>query len=212
MIELIFSIVIIGISVISLPMIMFSGMKSSEHAFKQEAILAAVTKMENILGYPWDKNLTYGNSDKILDIVDNTDKNISFDRGADNFRIGIFQTSDTTNIRKFHEDKNYSSDIPLSYQEPFKGVEDFNKLEQSLVIVAGTSENDYIKKDINISVSVYYTKDISSTVFKTDLNLSNNKTNMKVVEILIKDDGKNIIKLKSFVCNIGEQRLTSKSY
>ena len=56
MIELIFAIVIIGITVISLPMMTQATSKGMESNLAQEAIFAASAELNQALSYKWDRN------------------------------------------------------------------------------------------------------------------------------------------------------------
>jgi len=59
MIELIFAIVIIGITLLSAPMIISQSVQSINTNLKQEAIAAAASQISLILTYPWDEKSAY---------------------------------------------------------------------------------------------------------------------------------------------------------
>lgn len=56
MIELVFAIVIIAITVVSLPMMSQVILRNSENALVQEAIFAAITELNEVTSYKWDAN------------------------------------------------------------------------------------------------------------------------------------------------------------
>jgi len=56
MIELIFAIVIISISMLSLPLIITGDATSQEDSFMQEGIMITSTKVSQVLTYQWDPN------------------------------------------------------------------------------------------------------------------------------------------------------------
>lgn len=79
MIELIFAIVIIGISVISLPMMIQATGKSMENSLAQEAIFAASAQLNQVLSYKWDINSqeTAGELSKVVPTTATADCNTS---------------------------------------------------------------------------------------------------------------------------------------
>jgi len=92
LIELIFAIVIMAITVISLPMVMQVDSASRDKNLAQEAILAASTKLSQVLTFQWDEaSLSWAdlaeNHQTTARLVDGTDFNTSvFDRNASNVR------------------------------------------------------------------------------------------------------------------------------
>lgn len=83
MIELIFAIVIIGITVISLPMMTQVTAKGADSNLVQEAIFAAAAKLNEAVTYRWDENsLDPATPDALTQIisVSNTDCNSSGQR------------------------------------------------------------------------------------------------------------------------------------
>ncbi len=82
MVELIFAIVIIGIALLSAPMLISTAAKSGYVAMQQEGINEAATKVNMIMGYHWDENnvdesflapiLNTNNGDSSLDEVGTT--------------------------------------------------------------------------------------------------------------------------------------------
>ncbi|MCD6258468.1 MAG: type II secretion system protein [Helicobacteraceae bacterium] len=72
MIELIFAIVIIGITVVSLPMMTQATSRGIDNNFVQEAIFAASTEVMQAMSYRWDlnsaENNTPGELSRVIDI------------------------------------------------------------------------------------------------------------------------------------------------
>jgi len=66
MIELIFAIVVMGIVMMSAPMLISTAAKSSYVAIQQEAINEAASQLNIILGYQWDENNTNESYDPIV--------------------------------------------------------------------------------------------------------------------------------------------------
>jgi hypothetical protein len=63
MVELIFAIVIMGIVLMSAPMLISTASKSGYVAIQQEAINEAASQVNMIMGYHWDENNTNGSWD-----------------------------------------------------------------------------------------------------------------------------------------------------
>ena len=79
MIELIFAIVIIAISVMSLPMITQVTSKAMESNLAQEGIFAASAELNQVLSHKWDQNSqeTVGELTKVIHTGSSSDCNIS---------------------------------------------------------------------------------------------------------------------------------------
>jgi len=58
MIELVFTIVILGIAMVTIPTMLSNISKINELSINQEAILAGSTAIGNILTYKWDEKTT----------------------------------------------------------------------------------------------------------------------------------------------------------
>ena len=56
MIELVIAIVVMGIAVMTLPMMLERTQANNAFAMQQEAILAAKTQIGDIITFPWDEN------------------------------------------------------------------------------------------------------------------------------------------------------------
>ena len=67
MIELIFALVIIGIVLMSAPMLIQQSIKSSNVALQQEAIVAAASQTAIVLSMHWDENNTEAGNSKVLE-------------------------------------------------------------------------------------------------------------------------------------------------
>jgi len=94
MIELIFAIVVIGITVISLPMMIQVNSKGIQGNVKQEVIFATSAKMMQVLSYAWDQNSTDVNissSHSYSKVIDVTGE-VAYNRiAASIFRVGHIQ-------------------------------------------------------------------------------------------------------------------------
>ncbi len=203
MIELIFAIVIIAISVLSLPMVNQVIAKNSEGSLAQEAIFAASAELNQAVTYRWDEN--------------------SLDANTSLSRVVWSSTTDcnsTTKLRPGHilqpyhrrcSDNNFSI-APPSSLGPDGGdlddLDDINTSARSLYInSAGTTEGSITgyKKIYNSTFSISYAS------FGTITAASNNIKRINVT-ITDPDSGATITSLTAFSSNIGEIDYYKRSY
>jgi prepilin-type N-terminal cleavage/methylation domain-containing protein len=208
MIELIFAIVVIAITVISLPMMIQATSKGIENNLAQEAIFASSAKINEIMTYPWDENSMPSAS--IYSRVVWTSAN---------------DCNQTTKLRPGHIyqqlhrrclDNNFSVIQPsavlgmeINDVGVYDDIDDFNNVSTGIFIDntgAGiiTSAEGYkapYRMDINISYSAFGTTTAASK-------------NMKRVDITIINSDTNITttKLHTYSANIGETDYYKRSY
>lgn len=194
LIELIFAIVIIAITVVSLPMMNQAVSKGIDGNLVQEVIFAATTKLNDALTANWDENsIEPTASDSYARVIDTT---LTCD--ANRLRPGHINQSlhrrclDTT-VGAANSNTNNAVDA----------LEDMEKSDEELFINA-TSGSASGYKD-----TYTYTLDVSPNA------LFNGATNgdIKQVTIDVKNSSsKTIVKLKTYSCNIGEVDYYSRSY
>lgn len=210
LIELVFTIVIMGIVVMSLPLILTQVQRNDAFAMQQEAILAAKAKIGNILTYEWDHN-SYDSTASRSFVLDTT--------GADELRrVG------TTNMRRGHIlaesrrkffDANTTASPIASDGGYLDDIDDFNGTSNPLTVTAGENAGtlDYIF-DLNLTTSINYAEDnatYSSNGTLNDFTFNPNNapattTNIKVISVTVSGGDQNIT-LRAFTCNIGESSL-----
>jgi type II secretory pathway pseudopilin PulG len=224
MVELIFALVIMGIVLMSAPMLIQQSIRSGNVALQQEAIAAVASQTAIVLSMHWDENnsnmpvgaspildtnrapFDFNNTESPKGLVGVSSRN-SQDGGV-TFTptqiIGVIDTNET-NISKWDDIDDY-------HNSSF-GLMLFPDEETTADI------GDYIDIDINMSTTVNYTEDREDTgdtiLSDSDINLTNkiNNTstgvsNIKFIRVtLVSDSGikeleKNIT-LEAFSCNIG---------
>lgn len=223
LIELILAIVIIAISVMTIPLMLSQSVKSSSFALTQESILAARTKMGNILSYEWDPNSSDSNSSdttiRVLDVI-NGDGDLNRTAIYDldiNRRIGHI----VVNKRRRMFEGNLtnrsfpSADVSLS---PKVSINNFHN--ESITMLSGGSL-DYVR-DFNMTTSIAYLDDnatysnqsINDFVFDITNNLSitdiNKSTNIKMIEIFVQSRDGEDFRFRAFSCNIGQSTLLER--
>ncbi len=228
MIELIFAIVIMGIVLMSAPMLMSTAAKSGYAAIQQEGINEAASQVNMIMGYNWDKNdanedylppiLGVSSGDSDLDKITTTGRRL----GTPNESYRAFIRSDG------QDDLNASalgsadgSDTVEDDIDDFDGDTSLQEIEDAGLV-------DYVEDNttIRINTTVRYIDDSTTTgstiTFDPDFTsagstASTASTNIKRITVTLTSVGapaeltKEII-LHAFSCNIGGYKLEEKDF
>jgi prepilin-type N-terminal cleavage/methylation domain-containing protein len=212
-IELIISIVIIGIVSLSFPMIMTQTGNNILVATQQEAILAAKTYMGTILSYPWDENTYVVEGGLIRGMILETNNatmasDDEFNRVTDtNLRPGNI---DGNNRRRLAANSIFPTIIG-SESSDLVDIDDFNNVVQNLSVVADNM--DYIFQ-LSLTPTVLYVDDkanYSNQTLAFNFNATSaghNITNIKMISmnvVNLASSSPNVnITLRAFSSNIGE--------
>ncbi|WP_295421202.1 hypothetical protein [Sulfurovum sp.] len=219
MIELIFAIVVIGITLLSAPLVLNQSIQSSNVALQQESIAAAASQISLILTQSWDENdtnktgiLTVNGGDSEL-AVGTRDLNLSYLSRSMN-PAQFINAAPANRLSREISDNNISDD-----------VDDYNGLS-SKITVYNTEESklennigEYVDKSISIANTVSYAKDStnyanSPIVFNNPFQTSSISTNIKLISVTLtstsgaSEYNKSIV-LSAFVCNIGTPNVIS---
>jgi len=217
LIELVFAIVIMGIVVMSLPLILTQVQNNDAFAMQQEAILAAKAKIGDILTYEWDES-SYSPTAQRAYVLDATsDTELSRVAGT-NRRVGHVNAESR---RKLFDTETNATTALGQEGAILNDIDDFSSVNSSVLtaaIVAETADNlDYIF-DLNMTTTVTYAADTANYAAPTlgvfALNPDNNATitNIKTISVLVSGTNSNIT-LRAFTCNIGESSiLPSRPY
>ena len=201
MIELIFAIVIIAISVLSLPMLSQVISSNIERNLVQEAIFAASAELNQVISYAWDEN--------------------SMELGSSLSRVVWDSPTDcstTTQLRPGHIAQPYH-----------RRCADANATRPTAAFVFGSELNDLDDlDDVNVTAhSIYINPTASATGYKTIYNstfsivyanfdpaFAPSNNNIKRIQVLIQDQVTNdvITSLSTFSSNIGEIDYYKRSY
>ena len=211
MLELVVAIVVMGIVVMSLPLILTQVQNNNAFAMQQEAILAAKAKIGDILTYEWDAN-SYSAADQRAYVLDtSSDSELSRVVGTSR-RIGHVNVD---NRRKLFDTVVTPTSVAnLGNDGTLNDIDDFSGLPAvALTVTAGEDAQnlDYIF-DLNLTTTVTYAADAanytSSTIGTFVLNPDNNATitNIKTISVQVAG-AQNPITLRAFSCNIGESSL-----
>ncbi|MFA6193159.1 MAG: hypothetical protein WC665_12510 [Sulfurimonas sp.] len=194
MIELIFAIVIIGISVISLPMMTQATSKGVERNLVQEAIFAASTELNQVLSYQWDENAMDG-SNLLSKVV----------------WTSATDCNSTTKLRTGHVNQPlHRKCIDNEILRPTIAIDGLNDIDDAahaaqIVFTDSTITQEGYKQTYNSTVTVE-----NDAIFGTSIAVN---PNIKKVTVTIKDnDAKVITLLKTYSANIGEIDYYKRSY
>jgi len=216
LIEMIFSIVIIGIAMVAIPTILSQAMKSNEFSINQEALLAGATKIGNILTYEWDENNTGSQALKYVLDVANGDNELNRHPDINStHRVGHFIGQ---NRRRFAPSLNYASNTLGSEEAQPDDIDDFNGKETTLITNV-QSNSDYVK-EFKFTTKIIYVEDDAS-YFQNKIGYDfpiitshTGSTNIKMVEVKIvdKQNDELIATLRSYATNIGSTKLLSRIF
>lgn len=215
MIELIFAIVIISISMLALPMIMQVDAKNQEDALFQEGILITATKVSQALTFPWDPNSSptgVAGMMSLSNVLDTASATPGVGRvvGTE-FRVGHFQE---TIRRKMTPVLNPRAALAIV------GGTNSVANQHGNVENLGVGATTY-KKQWSVTTNVTY---ISDNTDFTQTNIIFNFTtaavagtsNIKMIQVTATDNtvGANLdqVQLTSYASNIGEQEFYKRRY
>ncbi len=222
MIELIFAIVIMGIVMMSAPMLISTSAKSTSVALQQEGINEAVSRVSMILTHEWDQHDTNVSClPPVLHVSSAGDVALK-EVNTTTRRVGVpLQTKSRT----FHYACN-NSELNATATLGIEGtvIDDIDDFTNTSLIedLSGSGGKDYIEKTtVNIATSIYYTPDIanyssSSVAYSfTPGSTSSSSTNIKAIQVTLTstsgiDELEKTIVLNAFSCNTGGPEFQSR--
>jgi competence protein ComGC len=199
-IELIFAIVIIAITIVSLPMMNQVLSKNVDSNLIQEAIFAAATELNEVTSVHWDENSTEENSTNDLAKVINIDSTCEDNATKDRFRLRSGHILEPLHRRCLNDlDRN---ETRSNTNDDVDAVEDTAHASRSIFIDSSPSAEGY-KNDYNSTITISYDPVFDGT----------QRPNMKKITSTITDSsGKTIVKLNTYVANIGEVDFYKRSF
>ncbi len=214
MIELIFALVIMGIAIMSAPMLISTASKSTNIALQQEGINEAVSDISTILTYPWDQNDTNDTCISPVLIVSPGTSALG-ENGSTGRRSGVDYNSSSHTF--LCNGAKYNASNSLGIEGTIKDdIDDFTGTTLT-VIPRGSGGKDYLEKaSVNITMTVQYITDSatysSSTVaYAPGTVVVGSSTNIKQITANLTSNPAGSsdhsldtnITLKAFSCNIG---------
>ena len=218
MIELIFAIVVMGITLLSAPMILGMSIQSANISMQQESIAATASELSLIMTHPWDEgdsNNTTGFGILQVDAGDLelniSNRDVTYNRIFNNGPAQILTASRDENFGAGNDDT------------PFDDIDDFDKVASTVILYHNSeksnlsdNEGEYLKgNNFTLTTAVDYIDDAAnyasdSVAFNPPFNTSVDSTNIKRITVTLKPTGSasvaehnQSIVLYAFVCNIG---------
>lgn len=212
MLELVFAIVIMGIAVMSLPLILTQVQTNNAFALQQEAILAAKTKIGDILTYEWDDR-SYNATAQRSFVLYTTNGDPELDCNATtNRRIGHINADYRRKCSVTGATTSAIGDIGADGGD-LDDIDDFNGQATTIARTLETAGTlDYVFTALTLTPTITYASD-TATYNNTPLNNftfnpdnANARTNIKRIAVTVTGGNQNIT-LRAFSCNIGESSL-----
>ena len=211
LIEVIFAIVIMGITIVSLPVMMSSNEQATDLNMVQEAIFGASSELNEVLSYRWDENslnevtdpnglskvIGPGTGTGILLGATDCDNNNS----SIMFRLRPGHIAQPLHRRCLESNVSIPSAI-LGADGDIDDIDDINVSKKSMFLNVGTAAG--YKQNFSSEFTINYV-DVGTVTAASE--------NAKLIEITIKkQDGTIITKLRSYTFNIGEVDIYKETY
>jgi len=198
LIELIFAIVVIAISVVSLPMMTQATSKAIDSNLIQEAIFAASAELNSAVTPHWDENSLEDNENSLSRVID--DGSCQDDSSKIDYRHKKGHIN-----QPLHRRCLQNSSTSISNAKTNELVFSLNDMEKN---------NQNLSND-NSGTAHGYKQEYSTTISVSNSNISFgklvNSTNLKKLTVDIKIDDKTVTKLFTYSANIGEVDYYKKS-
>lgn len=226
MIELIFAIVVMGIVMMSAPMLISTASESGLVAVQQEAIAASSSEIGMILTRDWDEAGTDETTESPILIVSNGDSELDMVLGPDGNSSGRRAGTPTTSSRtSFSSISSLELGATLASAFETEGdADDIDDYDTDTISLTGAryAEGDLADASITIGTTVSY---VSDTPFSGSYNshtltlnnpFDNNVTGTSNIKIITAQTGSTnldtSIRLQAFSCNIGTYTLKTRSF
>lgn len=217
LVELVMSIVVIAIALMTVPLMLSQGAKSNQYALMQESILAARTKMGNLLSFQWDEHSSEGNSTvRVIDVRAGDSQLARITAGDANRRVGHI----IEDKRRRMTNNEINATLGIETAGVYDDIDDFDGNTSQIVATGAAGvvgDFDYLDNDMNLTTNIFFISDdvnYSEQNITFDFNVStrtdvvNSSTNIKMVELNVTSVNRdtNFI-FRVFSSNIGQSKL-----
>lgn len=234
MLELVFAIVIMGIVMMSAPMLVSQANKGSLVGVQQESIAAGATHLGIILTRHWDENDTNESLESPILATDSGEallgESVDSLGNAIGIRVGM-PISSTRSFLTATGTRLSASAIPTDVNVTiFNDIADYNGNVIGLKNDGNTttSEGDYLDKGVQLSTTVSYISDVPTSGGYNSSTLALNNpfgniipppttSNIKMITVTTTSNSgvaelqKNIV-LRAFSCNIGVYAIAERRF
>jgi Tfp pilus assembly protein PilV len=223
MIELIFAIVVMGIAMLSVPLMIDTASKSNAIAFEQESIAIIASHANAMMTYAWDEQNTQTSTtpNSILNVTNGDAKLDGNTTVANQKRSKADANATTSTFFGAKVDPEITGSL-IHPESIFDDVDDFHNVDTNLTIAkAGnqiSTKGDFLDIGIKMHTNVIYLDDTAANYDNCSSNngcafskdstqwtAASGTTNIKLITTTLTSTNvsdKNIV-LRSFMCNIG---------
>jgi len=231
LIELVFAIVVIGITLLAVPNLLSLSRGTAQNAITQESVSSGASQAALVMSQYWDEVDTDPNYNSPVLYVKNGDSELNETTDSNGNLLGRRVGSNQNTPRRYEVDSNGSKlEASSTLGEESNDVEkdDIDDFDGDVyTLVHNNDKGDPTVgefKDLNISIAtiVNYIED-NNTYSQQDIVFNNpfkypssdpNSTNIKAISVTItstNDPNKRIV-LRAFSCNIGATRLDDRVF
>lgn len=212
MIELIFAIVIISITVVAMPLVLLQNANSQEMTLKQEGITLTSTKISQMLTFSWDPQSSplggLMSTSNALDIGGGAAPRVA---GTD-FRIGQFPGE----VRRRMSPSAFPRFAGAIVGGGATGsINDFN----GNIVTVGAPTARSFKRDFRLTTTVSYVSEpanYNATVIANNFGTASGISNIKMIQVSTDEQINGVwtpsIQLSAFTSNIGEAEFFKRRY
>ncbi len=239
LIELIFAMVVIAITLLAVPNLLSQTTKASNQVVTQESVSTAASEINMIMSLFWDENATdpkynnpvlvVGSSNPDLVEANTTISGIAYflARRAGSPRSTPRRYAVNISGNKLTATPPANLGIDSNDAGEMDDVDDYNRASSQLQNFANATaiNGDYKDTSIDMNTTVYYISDNPAppTYNSNTLTFNNpfnnpivaNSTNIKAIEVkLTSGNNKDLgtVILKAFSCNIGSSKLKERTF
>jgi type II secretory pathway pseudopilin PulG len=233
MIELIFSIVVMGIAMSAIPMLVNRSAQSIYTSLQQEAIAAATTQISTIISAQWDHADTNTTEGGPILLTESSQLSLCSAAG-DAQPAGVTSSSGryckgTQSGNSYNADTSFGTEgTTYESQGHYDDIDDYNGQSYTVKIYSGESataeRGNYIDTNISVTSNIYYgdhqPRELDNTPssggYDRNITFSNpfkrvasGTSNIKLITVTLSSSNPNAelsdksIRLSTFMCNIG---------
>ena len=228
MIELIFAIVIMGIVMMSAPQLISTATKSGYVTIQQEGVSQAASRVNMIMGYPWDEANV---DDSTYNILLQTSSPVS-DLNESNRTVGVMTVVGYRRGTPMQSLRNFKAPgTPPWLQASLVNEGDEDDMDDfagslGLKLEGAGTGSDYIEENATITTTISFLADNTNETgyshnnitFDFDNPATSSTSSIKGITVILTSDSASpdelnkTITLKAFSCNIGGYELERRSF
>ena len=224
MIELIFAIVVMGLILMSVPMIMRQSIQSTYASYQQEAVATLASQIQTVMGYEWDNE---NNQSIGYPVLQTSSTSIASCNSA--YPVGTSDAEGRYCLDTYGNHRAASAIGPDT--DDVHGYDDIDDFDGNITTVTlyenesiSTEKGEYVDLNVSLTTVVTYGDDTprladgststpaQSTTYSNPFDHNSSSTqNIKLISVKLTTSNPageldKEIRLSSFMCNIGAPR------